>query len=324
MSRRFHAALTALAAAACAFAVSQAHAQAILAAQVNGVGIAQERLERGFEEELGQRKLNLLQIHSPERVKQIKREVLDNLIEQELFSQAAREAHIAVTADDVEEAFQATKKAFRSADAFEQRLRLEGLTPETYRELVRKQVLGRKYAQRIAARAPRVTDDEVHRFYADHPEKFTRPEQVRLRHIVINVPPGASAAVRAEKQELIRRILERAHAGEDFDALARAYSEAPTRQWGGEMDPLGRGQAARPVEDAVFALAAGGLTDVIATGDALQVFKVEGHDEALVVREDEVRERIREHLQALRASRAITEDAARLRAAGEVKILLPL
>lgn len=317
-------ALIALLAAVSSFAASPAHGQAILAAQVNGVDIPQERLERGFEEELGQRKLNLLQIHSPERVKRIKREVLDNLIEQELFWQAARKARIVATPQEVDEAIQATKGAFRSADAFEQRIRLEGFSPQTYRELVNKQIHARKYAQGIAARAPRVTDDEVHQFYVDHPEKFERPEQVRARHIVINVPPGASAAVRAEKQALIGAVLERARAGEDFDKLARSYSEAPTRQWGGEMDPLSRGQAAKPVEDAVFALPAGGVSGVIATGDALQVFKLESHAEAVVVREDEVRERIREHLQALRASRAIADEAARLRAAGEVKILLPL
>ena len=42
-----------------------AGAQAIAVASVNGVDIPHERLERGFEEELRNRKMNLLQIRNP-------------------------------------------------------------------------------------------------------------------------------------------------------------------------------------------------------------------------------------------------------------------
>jgi parvulin-like peptidyl-prolyl isomerase len=300
------------------------HAQVIAVARVNGVDIPHERLERGFEEELRSRRINLLQIRNPERVKEMKRAVLDNLIEQELFWQASQRAGIVVPEKEIEDAYQATKGAFKSADAFEQRIAIEGFTPATYRELVRKQAHARKYAQQVAATAPAVTDEEVHRFYADNPGNFQRPAQARVRHIVVNVPPGADAKVRAQRRELIEGILARARAGEDFDALAREYSEAPTRQWGGEMDPFARGQAPAPIEDAAFSLSPGEVSGVIVVGDSFQVLKVESRSDAVVVTEEAARAAILEHLRGARASEAIAAEAKRLRASQDVKVLLPL
>jgi parvulin-like peptidyl-prolyl isomerase len=301
-----------------------AHAQAILVASVNGTGIPQERLERGFEEDLRQRKINLLQIRNPERLKEMKRAVLDNLIEQELFWQEAQKAGIIATADEVEAAYEATKAQFKSAAAFEQRISVEGFTPQTYRELVKHQVSASKYVNGVAAKAPAVTDEEVHRFYLDNPDKFHRPELVRARHIMIKVAQGASEAERVEKRSRIEEILKQARSGEDFGQLARLHSEAPTKQWGGEMDPFGRGQVAKPLEVAAFALTPGQVSDVLSTPESFQILKVESRSEAITVGEEQARERVRSYLQEIRARQAVSKEAERLRAAGDVKILLPL
>jgi len=318
--RCFRFALLALALAA---TTTAAQAQVIAVARVNGVDIPQERLERGFEEELRNRRMNLLQIRNPERVKEMKRSVLDNLIEQELFWQAAQRSGVMATASEVDEAVEVTRRAFRTADAFEQRIRLEGFTPETYRDLVRKQVHARKYARQVAAAAPAVTDEEIHRFYVDNPGNFRRPEQVRLRHIVVNVPPGANEEVRAARRQLIEGIAARAQAGDDFAALAREYSEAPTRQWGGEMDAFARGEAPAPLEAAAFALSPGQVSGVIASGDSLQVVKLESRTDAVVVTEDAARAAILGHLNDNHARQAIAAEAQRLRASQDVKVLLP-
>ena len=316
--------LFALLTASALFAPAQAQAQDILVARVNGTGISQERLERGFEEDLRQRKMHLLQIRNPERLKAMRRAVLDNLIEQELFWQEAQQAGTIATPEEVEAAYAATKAQFKNAEAFEQRIRAEGFTPESYRELVKRQVSASKYASGVAAKAAAVTDAEVHRFYVDNPDKFHRPEQVRARHIMVKVAKDASDAERAAKRARIEEILKQVRAGEDFEQLARLHSEAPTKQWGGEMDPFGRGQVAKALEDAAFALSPGQVSDVLATPESFQILKVESRSEAITVSEESARERIRDYLQEIRARQAVAKEAERLRAAGDVKILLPM
>lgn len=299
-------------------------AQIILAARVNGTAITQERLERFFEEDLRQRNLNILQIRNPERLKQLKRAVLNNLIEQELFWQAAQKTGTVATPEEVEQTYQATQALFKSAEAFEQRIRVEGYTPATYRRLVQQQVSARKYADRVAAKAPVITEEEVHRFYQDNPEQFHRPERLRVRHILIRVPEDTADAERTEKRRHIERILKDLRAGQDFAKLARLHSEAPTKQWGGEMEPFGRGQTAKSFEDAVFALVPGQISDVIATPGGLQIVKLEDRSEAITISEAQARASIRNYLQAYRAKETIDKEIERLRAAGKVEIVLPL
>ena len=268
-----------------ALALSVAHAQAILAARVNGAGISQEQLERTFDEDLRQRKLNLLQIRNPERLKHMKRAVLDRLIEQELFWQQAQVAGTVASAEEVEEAFRSTQGQFKSKEAFERRLLVEGYTPETYRLLVRKQVSGTKYANTVGAKDAAVSDAEVHQFYLDNPEKFRRPQQVRAREIFIKVAAGASEKDRAASRKRAEQLRQAASTGEDFEQLARLHSEAPTKQWGGAMEPFARGRMAKPIEEAAFALAAGQVSGVVSTPEGFHILKVEGVDAEVLVSE---------------------------------------
>jgi parvulin-like peptidyl-prolyl isomerase len=310
--------------AALALALGAAQAQAILAARVNGAGIPQQQLERSFDEELKQRKLNLLQIRNPERLKQMKRAVLDRLIEQELFWQQAQAAGTVASPQEVEQAFQSTLAQFKSKEAFERRLLAEGYTPESYRVLVKKQVSGTKYANSVGARESAVTDAEVHQFYLDNPDKFKRPSMVRARHIFIGVPAAASQQDRAARRAVAEQVLKSARAGEDFAQLARQHSEAPTRQWGGEMDPVARGQLAKPLDDAAFALAVGQVSGIVSTPEGFHILKVEEVAAAVTVSEAQARAQIRGFLEQTRANAAIEKEAERLRSGGKVDILLPL
>jgi parvulin-like peptidyl-prolyl isomerase len=309
---------------ALALALGVARAQAILAARVNGTGISQEQLERTFDEELKQRKLNLLQIRNPERVKQMKRAVLDRLIEQELFWQQAQAAGTVASPQEVEQAFQSTLGQFKSREAFERRLLSEGYTPESYRLLVKKQVSGTKYANSVGAKAPAVTEQEIHQFYLDNPEKFARPQQVRARDILIKVAPAASEQERAASRSRAEQVLKAARAGEDFEKLAREHSEAPTRQWGGAMEPFARGQVAKPIEDAAFALAAGQVSAVVRTPEGFHLLKVEAIEPEVIVKEEQASATIRTFLEQRKGNAAIEKEAERLRSAGKVDILLPL
>lgn len=307
-----------------ALAHAAAHAQAILAARVNGTAISQEQLERSFDEELRQRKLNLLQIRKPERVKEMKRAVLDRLIEQELFWQQAQVAGTVASPQEVEQAFSSTQGQFKSKEAFERRLLVEGYTPESYRLLVRKQVSATKYANSVGAKGSAVSDQEVHQYFVENPGQFGRPQLVRAREIVIKVAPAASDEARAASRSRAEQVLKAARAGEDFEKLARLHSEAPTKQWGGAMEAFARGQLAKPVEDAAFALAPGQFSEVVSTPEGFHLLKVEAIDAEVIVTEEQARAPIRNYLEQRKANAAIEKEAERLRTAGKVEILLPL
>jgi parvulin-like peptidyl-prolyl isomerase len=301
-----------------------AQAQAPLAARVNGAGISLELLDRQFEDLLRDRNIHIARLQDPARAKGLKREALDHLIRIELLWQQARAAALVASDDEVERAVAQAQARFRSAESFERRIAQGGFSPAGYREHTRKLMSGDRYAQRIVDREVQVSDADVAEFYAANPRLFHRKEQVRVRQIRVAVPADATPAAREQARRRIEEVLGRARAGERFEALARQHSDDPTRQWGGETDPFGRGEKPRAVEAAAFALAPGALSDVIETDAAFYLVELQQHLPALSVPLADVRQRIHVHLRDSLGKEAVERAVEQLRAQGRVELLTPL
>ncbi|MDH5537274.1 MAG: SurA N-terminal domain-containing protein, partial [Betaproteobacteria bacterium] len=85
---------SALLAACLAFGAAGALAQVTpgTVATVNGAPITIQQLERNFEREMRARNLNIAAVRRPDKIAEIKREVLERLIREELLWQKARAA----------------------------------------------------------------------------------------------------------------------------------------------------------------------------------------------------------------------------------------
>lgn len=294
------------------------------AAKVNGVAISSERLEAGFQELLRERKINAARMQNPERFKALKREALDTLIDQELAWQAAEKAKVTATPREVDDALAETRKAFRSEQAFRERVAADGFSEETYREQVRKVLSGRKYLDQVAKRSVKVTEAEIEAFYKENPDKFDRPEMLRARHILVAVSRDASAEQRNAARAKIEGVLKEARAGKNFDQLARENSDDPTRQWGGALDPIRRGQLVKEFEDAAFSLQPGQISAVVQTPIGFHIIKLEERMPAATMPLDQARDRIRAHIEASKREQAVRQELEFLRADARIEILAPL
>jgi len=169
-----------------------------------------------------------------------------------------------------------------------------------------------------------VTDEDVERFYRANEQLFSRPEQVRVHEILIGVPAPAGAEQREDARARNAAIRARAVAGEGFADLARHYSEHPTRQWGGEHDPLARGQLAPPLEEATFSMQPGEISGVIETQAGFHLLRLDEHLLAVTVPLAQASDQIRQYLIQLRGREVLDREVAALRAQSTVEILQPL
>jgi parvulin-like peptidyl-prolyl isomerase len=306
---------------ACSGAV---HAQAVLAARVNGTPISMSLLDRQYEELLAARRVQVARLQDPAKAKAIKREALDQLIRIELLWQEAKRAGLAASDDEVQRAVAAARGRFRSNEAFGRRVEQIGFDETGFRDHTRKLLSGERYAQRVVDREVRIDEQDIEGFYAVNPQLFKRPSQVRARQILVAVPPDASVAQKAQARQRAAGLLARARAGESFDELARRHSDDVTRQWGGEMDAFGRGEKAKPFEDAAFALAPGALSDLVETAFGWHIIRLEQHIAEVAVPLATVRERIREWLLRMRGNDALAREVEQLRALAKIELLTPL
>src|SRR5437773_3664945 len=124
-----------------------------------------------------------------------------------------------------------------------------------------------------------VKDDEVAEYYALHKDdKFTEPEQVRARHILVKTAADAGADAKAAARKKAEELLAKVKAGGDFAALAKERSEdAGSAANGGDLGLFTRGRMTPAFEEAAFALQGGGWSDVVETPFGFHVIKVEEH-----------------------------------------------
>jgi peptidyl-prolyl cis-trans isomerase D len=124
------------------------------------------------------------------------------------------------------------------------------------------------------------------------------PDQVRARHILIEVPSDATAPQKEKAKAKAEEILKQLRKGADFAKLAKADSNDPSnRDSGGDLGIFGRGQMIKPFEDAVFSMKPGELR-MVETRFGFHVVRVDASSPAHVDKLQDVRPQI---IDALRA-----------------------
>lgn len=319
LSRLRTAALAAALLGGAASAPAQLHAAGV-AARVDGAEISAERLERGFEEYLRERQIHIGAMRSPQRVKALKREALDLLIDQELLWQEAQRRGLLAEAAAVDEAAAALRRGFASDEAFAARLRTEGYDKASYRAHLHRLLSARRVLEQATA-AVTVDEAAIGDFYRANQAGFEQPEQRRVRHLVLPLGDGIDAAAQRAR---IAALRERLAGGADFGALAREHSAGASAGQGGDIGFVQRGELAPPLSQAAFALREGELSAAIELPDGLHLLRVEATVAARRVGLDEARERIRAHLLAQRAAQARAAVIQQLRERARIEVLAAL
>jgi peptidyl-prolyl cis-trans isomerase D len=156
---------------------------------------------------------------------------------------------------------------------------------------------------------------QIERFYEEHKsDRFTKPEEVRARHILVRLAPGATDAERAAARKKADELLARVKAGEDFALVAKQSSDDPgSAARGGDLGSFTRGRMDPTFEQAAFGLAVGATSDVVETPFGLHIIKVDAHDAGGVQELAAVRDEIVAELTRQRGLDLARSDADQVR-----------
>jgi parvulin-like peptidyl-prolyl isomerase len=296
------------------------------AARVNGVEVSYERFNAFYQEYRRPYGISVAgRGDHLNRLTELRKEAMDEMIRQELVCQAAEAKGIEATDAEVDRAIDEISQPFKTPDEFNRRIQSEGFTPESYREHVGRMIAAKKYLDDIRLSVAEVSDEDLEQYYRDNEVRLTFPEQVRVRHILLTWKPMGTTDDKAAIREQMKPILERARAGEDFAELAREFSDDyATRQNGGDTGLFKRGEMAPAFEAAAFVLKPGEISDPVETPFGVHILKLEEHKEAYLLPLDEIREDLRDHVREERMEAAVEQEIERLREQGEVEILIAL
>ena len=110
-----------------------------------------------------------------------------------------------------------------------------------------------------------VPDEDLRKYYDENISRYSVAEERRASHILVKADKDAPAADKKKARERVEELLVLARktpAG--FAELARKNSEdSGTAGQGGDLDFFGRGAMVKPFEDAVYAMKAGEISNVV-------------------------------------------------------------
>lgn len=219
-----------------------------LAATVNGSPISVEdyqkqvtQVEAFFEQE----GLDLESEEGRERLAQARRQVLEQMVDQELIRQAAVEMDVSISDAELESHIQEIIEQSGGQEQFSQSLQATGASYDDFRQMLLDQLLSEAIFSAVTASIDSVA------------------EQVHARHILLPT------------RERAEEVLTRLQTGEDFAFLAGEYSEdVSSRERGGDMGFFPRSVMPPEVEDAAFSLDIGQTSEIIESPFGFHIIQV--------------------------------------------------
>ena len=276
-----------------------------------------------------------------------RRELLQAQISEELINQAAAEANIRVTENEIEQAI-TNQRANLGQPVTEQQFRQlieqqAGMTWEEYRDQIRQRLIQEKYVlqtkQDVFQSIGEPSDQDIRRFYEENATEFSNPAMVRFEHVFVDTRQSSGGTAQDKRERIEELYDEIRSGGSTFDEVVdrsvddAAYSAGDfgylMRQDGNSRQLLGQ-----DFIDAVFRVDEGEVSDgVLESNVGYHIVKVTNRRRARILDLNDpvlpgqnitVRDQIRNYLlaneQQRAFQRALEEVVQELRNQAEVRI----
>ena len=217
-------------------------------------------------------------------------------IEQRVLS-TLEAAQVILPASSLDQAVAQIRGRYSNKKEYLADLDRSGLDPGRLSAAIERDLKVDAVLERVASRGDAVSETDVEIFYLLHRERFHRPENRTLRHILVTINaslPGSERSMARNKIDAIHtRLLK---SPDRFAEQALKHSECPTAMNGGLLGTLKRDQLYAELEPVAFALAAGELSEVVESPMGFHILHCVAIEAACELPLASVRGKIRKHI----------------------------
>ena len=217
-----------------------------------------------------------------EALMQMRRELLNQLIEEILILKVAEHQDLSVTDQEMERQIMDTKEDYKG-ESLREYLNRQGISFEVWKERVGQKLLIEKTIRENCQVHDPLGIEEARAYYDTHHDEYFLPERVKARQIVV-----------ASKMKAAR-VLQQLKEGRPFDELAAESSLGPEGRFGGDLGYFARGDM--PEEfNAVFSMKIGDISEPIHSPYGYHIFEVVDRKPARQITFDEVVDDIKQKI----------------------------
>jgi peptidyl-prolyl cis-trans isomerase SurA len=255
------------------------------------------------------------------------KDVLRDLIDQNLLVQRGKD--LGITGDtELIKRLDDIRKSMNldSMEDLEKAAQAQGVSFEDFKKNMRNDIVTQSVIGQEVGRKMVIAPSEIGKYYEEHKASFVQPEQVVLAEIMASTGSAEPAVDKKEQPQMAEdpakvvaaearahALLEEIHKGAKFEDVAKKSSDGPTASQGGVLGAFKRGALAKELEDKVFAMKKGDVSDVIRTKQGFIILKVLDHQQAGIPPQKDVEQQIQEALYYERLQPALRSYLTKLR-----------
>jgi len=197
-------------------------------------------------------------------VKNLEKEMLQQLINRSLTTQEAIKYNIDVTAQEVDSAIDNFLKTNNlDMEGLEKGLAADGLNLNDYREKMKGEILQSRLISRAVRSKVIITDSDIKTYYDSHGELFKGVKKYHLRNIVMD----SEEDIMAVKKKMGKEV--------SFAQLAKQYSLATNASEGGDLGIFDINNFSEEIKVSLQPLGKGEYTSILGAGQGYQILFVE-------------------------------------------------
>jgi peptidyl-prolyl cis-trans isomerase SurA len=201
---------------------------------------------------------------------EIRRIVLNRLIEDLLFKQVLSKANLNLSEEALDQQVQAMmERTNLDQRALAAELARQGMTMDEYRQDLRMEILKRRLLERVVTNRIVISDEQVMEYLRANPGQNTM-EEMHLYAIFLPVP--SDAGLKPQMEESVNKLHQALLAGEDFSRLAAQISRGPGAAQGGDLGIINTSDMLPVMRQAVDGLQPGQISPVVQLPDNYIIF----------------------------------------------------
>jgi len=149
-----------------------------------------------------------------------------------------------------------------------------------------KDIIIKEYLRKEVEDKTTVSDEDAKKYYDENIDKFKEPEKLQVSHILVDTE--------AEANDVLAKL----KAGSDFAELAKEKSKCPSKDKGGDLGYIGKGQTVPEFETAAFALQPGQVSGVVKSQFGYHIIKVTAKQPEKTIPFNDIKDQLKQMLLA--------------------------
>jgi peptidyl-prolyl cis-trans isomerase SurA len=172
----------------------------------------------------------------PNDIEAFRKQILDHMISARLQINYANKQGLEIQEWMIDKTMEnLAQRSGLSLSEYRQDLINKKLDYNTYRNVIKEELITREVQRRIVAEKIRISNKEIEEFIKHKSHVFKENNQYKISNILISLPESPSINEKIKAKKKIDMIKEKFKKGENFSSLAKNYSDSGNAMNGGDL-----------------------------------------------------------------------------------------